>query len=195
MTYTKGKTKITQKCRDVVLAFPPTLDNLHAVDMPLSKGETEVFSKTVVTPYWSSAVTTKIDFPAIYLQTPLVPSGAPVAFQRTSSLSHVATAWSWAAFGNHFSLDDIKHLLATTLTSVQKGAGIASPTVTPADVKDVMKIDYFPHFNSTELEHGFYKKHNALQGQQHTYYSSALNNFELVEYVIQAGKELVATFF
>ncbi|KAI0341193.1 FAD/NAD-P-binding domain-containing protein [Trametopsis cervina] len=195
VTYTQGSKSATQSCRDVVLAFPPTLDNLNALNMPLSAGEKDVFGKTVITPYWSFAVTTKIDFPAVYLQNPFEPLGAPVGFERTSSLSPVATAWSWGAFGNTLSLDDATRLLASTLTSVQAGAGIAYPTVSTSDVKAIRKIDYFPHFNSSDLAGGVYGRYNALQGQKHTYYSSGLNEFELVEYTMRAGKELVATFF
>jgi hypothetical protein len=53
---------------------------------------------------------------------------------------------------------------------------------------------YFPHFDRRELERGFYAKFNALQGQNNTYYASGLNGFEIVEFAIRAGRDVVDTF-
>ncbi|KAI0083100.1 hypothetical protein BDY19DRAFT_980916 [Irpex rosettiformis] len=94
------------------------------------------------------------------------------------------------------SIDDVTQLLVTTLTEVLTGAGITDPTVTaPGDVKAIRKWDYFPHFNTFLLANGAYSQYNALQGNQHTYYSSGLNGFETVEFAIRAGKDLVNSFF
>ncbi|KAI0799681.1 FAD/NAD-P-binding domain-containing protein [Irpex lacteus] len=185
----------TQVCSDVVLAFAPTLANLHAIDMPLTSNETAVFSKVGITAYWSSATSTKIAYPYFYQQSPPQPLSAPVGFLRVFNDSPVATTYSWGPIGSNLSIDDVTRLLVSTLTAVQTGAGIPDPTVTTDDVKAIRQWDYFPHFNTTDLGSGTYAKYNALQGELHTYYSSGLNGFETVEFAIRAGKDLVQSFF
>ncbi|KAI0684834.1 FAD/NAD-P-binding domain-containing protein [Cytidiella melzeri] len=185
----------TQRCSDVILAFPPTLENLAAIEMPLSPTESQVFSKVGITAYWSSATATSIDYPHFYTQTPAQPLGAPVAFLRLFQNSSIATTYSWGPMGSTMTTEEAKQLLVETLTEVQAGAGLPNPTVEMCDVKAISKWDYFPHFSTSELANGFYEKYNALQGQSHTFYSSGLNGFETVEFAIRAGKELVASFF
>lgn len=198
VTYTSSSgsgSSATQACSDVVLAFAPTLENLAAIDMPLSSDEAQVFSKVGITAYWTSATSTKIDYPFFYQQSPPQPLGAPVAFLRVFEGSPIATTYSWGPVGSTMSIDEATHLLTTTLTDVQTGANISDPTVTASDVKAIRKWDYFPHFSTSDLEDGVYTKYNALQGQSHTYYSSGLNGLETVEFAIRAGKDLVASFF
>lgn len=178
-----------------MLEFPPTLDALKSLHMPLSSQERTVFSKVGITAYWSSAVETKFDFPQAYLQIPPKPLGDPVGFVRTSNASPIATAWSWAAIGSNPPSDRVTELLVNTLTQVQVGLGKTPPVVTKHDVKDIRKWDYFPHFSTVDLKSGIYKRYNSLQGQQNTYYTSGLNGFELVEFAIRGGKDLVQTFF
>ena len=86
-------------------------------------------------------------------------------------------------------------LLISTISQVQAGLGIPSPNINRDAVKAIRQWDYFPHFGSTDLRGGVYAEYNALQGQQNTYFSSGLNGFELVEFAIRAGKDLVETFF
>ncbi|KAI0686941.1 FAD/NAD-P-binding domain-containing protein [Cytidiella melzeri] len=196
VTYTvRPGIRATQKCSDVVLAFPPTLENLAAIDMPLSSSEKSVFSKVGITAYWSSATVTQIDHPFFFQQHPPEPLGAPVGFLRLFDGSPITTTYSWGPAGSTMSIEEAKELLASTLTRVQTGAGIAHPTVTVRDVKAIRKWDYFPHFASSDLAGGIYASYNALQGQRHTYYSSGLNGFETVEFAIRAGKDLVASYF
>ena len=186
---------MTQACADVVFAFAPTLDNLEAIDMPLSANETAVFADVGITSYWSSATSTKIAYPYFYQQNPPEPLSAPVGFLRIFNDSPIATTYSWGPIGSNQSIDDITQLLVSTLTEVQTGAGISDPAVATSDVKAIRKWDYFPHFNTSVLSGDVYAQYNALQGQQHTYYSSGLNGFETVEFAIRAGKDLVASFF
>jgi hypothetical protein len=44
------------------------------------------------------------------------------------------------------------------------------------------QIHYFPHVDPKSLADGWYDKFNDLQGKDHTYFTSGLNSFELVEY-------------
>ncbi|KAI0743306.1 hypothetical protein BC629DRAFT_1585253 [Irpex lacteus] len=185
----------TQACSDIVLAFAPTLENLRAIDMPLSSNESDVFSKVDITAYWSSATSTKIPYPYFYQQNPPQPLGAPVGFLRVFNDSSVTTTYSWGPVGSNLSIREVTQLLVSTLTEVQTGADISDPIVTADDVKAIRQWDYFPHLNTTDLRSGLYEKYNALQGKQHTYYSSGLNGFETVEFAIRAGKDLVQSFF
>lgn len=188
-------TNATQRCADVILAFAPTLENLNAIDMPLSANEIAVFNNVGITAFWSSATSTKIPYPFFYQQNPPQSLGEPVGLLRISNDSPITTTYSWGPIGSDMTIDDVTQRLVSTLTKVQKGAGIADPTVSISDVKSIRQWDYFPHFNSTVLTSGVYAQYNALQGRQHTYYSSGLNGFETVEFAIRAGKDLVHSFF
>lgn len=57
------------------------------------------------------------------------------------------------------------------------------------------QIDYFPHVDQKPLADGGYDKFNDLQAKDHTYFTSGLNSFELVEYTIRAARDLVETHF
>ncbi len=196
VTYTTSRSRKTQKCSDVVLAFSPSPENLAAIDMPLSVNEAEVFSRIDTTAYWSSAVTTKIDYHQFYRQSPAEPLGAPVGFLRYFNESPIATGYSWATDGSTLPDSDVKKLLVETITQVQTGVNISEPLVTESDVKALDRwTDYFPRFNTSDLSSGIYTKYNALQGYNHTYYASAVSSFELVENAIRVGQDLVASFF
>ncbi|KAI0087479.1 FAD/NAD-P-binding domain-containing protein [Irpex rosettiformis] len=195
ITYSQGGSSFNQHCAKVVFAFPPTLENLRAINMPLTSQEAEVFSKVGITAYWASAVETKLDFPKPYYQMPLEPLNTPVAFIRIFNESPITTAWSWGAIGSNPPLELVTDLLVDTISQVQVGLGLESPIIGQDAVKDIRKWDYFPHFGSADLAAGVYAEYNSLQGQQNTYFSSGLNGFELVEFAIRAGKDLVATFF
>ncbi len=65
-------------------------------------------------------------------------------------------------------------------------------------VKEVLAIRrwvYFPHVSSEDMRDGFYERMEALQGQQLTYYSWSLMNFETVHHVTKYSKNLVERFF
>jgi len=62
--------------------------------------------------------------------------------------------------------------------------------VAPSDVKAFRQHPYyFPHFDRTTLQGGWYEKFNSLQGGNRTYYTSGLNRVEHVEYVIVSARE------
>ncbi len=195
ITYTSSGATGIQSCSDVVLAFAPTLENLHPIDMTMSRDENDVFSRVNVTSYWSSATLTKITYPSLYQQVPPRPLGEPVGLLRVSNNSNITTTYSWGAKRSSLTTADVTQLLANALTLIQAGQGIRNPEVALSDVKAIRKWDYFPHFNTADLADGIYARYNALQGKQHTYYSSGLNGFETVEFAIRAGKDLVQSFF
>ncbi len=195
ITYTASdsSSEQTQICSHIVLAFPPLLHALQALNMPLTNNETSLFSKLSSTPYWSSAVSVNTAYHNSYLQSPFAPLGEPVAFLRLFNESDVATAWQW---GNISSTDQAKTLLASTLTKVQTGAGVNPSTVTADDVRDIRTWDYFAHFTGEDLTAGnAYESFNKLQGVDGTYYASGLNGFETVEFAVRAGKDIVNSFF
>jgi hypothetical protein len=176
----------------VVLAFPPNLRSMQALNMPLSAGETAVFSKISQTRYWSSAVAVSTPDYTTYQQNPFAPVGEPVAFLRLFNNSNIATSWQW---GSISSTDEAKQLLSSTVSAVQAGAGVEPSNVTIDDVKAIRQWNYFPHFASADLSSEIYEQYNALQGKSGTYYTSGLNGFETVEFAIRAAKDLVETYF
>ncbi|KIY43322.1 hypothetical protein FISHEDRAFT_62782, partial [Fistulina hepatica ATCC 64428] len=131
-----------------------------------------------------------------YFQNPPIPLGEPAAFVRLFNESNIATTWSW---GDSNTTTDIAHtLLLQTLGRINKDPRDVSETPTPLtgdDVKLFTDQDYFPHFETLDLAAGIYDQYNALQGKNNTYYTSGLNGFELIEFAIRAGQDLVASFF
>jgi hypothetical protein len=54
---------------------------------------------------------------------------------------------------------------------------------------------YFPHVSSEVMGAGFYRRLEALQGVDRTYYVGGLLAFELVETIAEYSRQLVATHF
>lgn len=54
---------------------------------------------------------------------------------------------------------------------------------------------YFGRVNSEEMEKGFFRRLEGLQGRQNTFYAGGATNFELVEPIVQYSKHLVRKHF
>ena len=124
-------------------------------------------------------------------------AGYPIAFFRVFPQSDIATIWSWGKYRSNQTLNEAKSLLKELLSKLNKDPQDpkAEPKpITDADVKAFREWDYFPHFDRNELEKGFYKMFNELQGYKNTYYASGLNGLETVEFAIQAGQDVVDTY-
>ena len=133
---------------------------------------------------------------------PMVPPaavGKPIVMTKLSKKSNISTVGSWSAYRtNHTSTADAYDLMKKTLSSLNKdprdGTQESHP-LTDDDVVDFRKSEYFPHFDTQDLHNGIYAKLRDLQGHKNTYYASGLNIFELVEYSLRAGQNIVDTFF
>lgn len=194
-----------QVCSSVILAFPPTLDNLAAAGVRLTASENEVFSTVGVHNYFSSAVKFDLPFGVSYVanntspSTPPPSDGEPVAVLRLFQGSDIVTAWSWGPYRQFESTASAENLLKTSLSKINKdprNATAMTEPVTQGDVRAFRKWDYFPHFDSPQLKDDFYEKYNALQGTQNTFYTSAgLSGMEIVEWGIRGAQDLVASHF
>jgi hypothetical protein len=199
----KFGTASQQSCSAIILAFPPTSDNLKAVGLDITSAENDVFSLVGVNNYFSSAVSMDIPNGVSYIAdsptfgVPPPNNGEPVAVLNLEPDSKIATAWSWGPYREFESIDSAYQLLKSTLSKLNKDPRNASAVATPVtdqDIKAFRKWDYFPRFDSPGLMDGAYTKLNALQGQKKTYYASGLNGMETVEWAIRAGQD-VATYF
>jgi hypothetical protein len=85
--------------------------------------------------------------------------------------------------------------LKSTLSAVNKNSNSGAGDINGGDVLAFSSHDCFPHFDPEQLAAGFYGKFNALQGQQHTYYTSGLNMFETAEFAIRAGYNIADSYF
>jgi hypothetical protein len=109
------------------------------------------------------------------------------------------SVWSWGPDAR--SADDmaVAHsLLKSTTSKMNRDPRNATDVAAPISDDDIVAFrewDYFPHFNTTSLQNGWYDKFNAVQGQGKTYYASGLNGFELVEFSIRAGQDIAQTYF
>ncbi|KAF2098224.1 hypothetical protein NA57DRAFT_77016 [Rhizodiscina lignyota] len=193
-----------QACSSVILAFPPSLTNLKAVGLKLTGSEEEVFSEVGIQNYYASAVNFNLPN-GIQLQAatssvavPPPEDGEPVAGLRLQASSDVITWWSLGPYRKFQAEEFARELLRTTLSKFNKdprNATAMSMAVKESDIKAFRKWDYFPHFDSAPLKDNFYDKFNKLQGQKKTFYASAISGFEIVEWAIQSGQDLVDSHF
>lgn len=124
-------------------------------------------------------------------------TGKPVTFLRLNSNSDIATTWSWGKYKSNQTLGEAKNLLKEVMSKLNKDpldSNAKATLITDADVRDFREWDQFPHFDKQELDNGFYERFNALQGYKNTYYASGLNGFDVVEFAIRAGQDVVDTY-
>lgn len=195
-----------QPCSSLVLAFPPTLENLQAAGLDLTEDEHTVFGPVGVHNYYSSAVEFEgLPFGVSYIGAsnisaaqPPPNDGQPVAALRLHENSNIVTWWSWGPYRVYQDISTAYDLLKTTLSRINKdprNATAASAPVTDEDIYAFRKWDYFPHYDSQQLAQGYFAKFNALQGQKKTYYASGFNGFENVEWALRAGRDVADSYF
>ncbi|KAF2869651.1 hypothetical protein BDV95DRAFT_608490 [Massariosphaeria phaeospora] len=193
-----------QECSSLVLAFPPTLDNLQNVGLDLTQAEHNVFSKVGVHNYYSSAYKFDMPFGVSYISSspsPFAPppsDGQPVAVLRLNAKSDISTAWSWGPYRAFQSEAYARDLLQSTMSALNKDPRNATAPSRPLhddDIRAFRKWDYFPHFDSEPLRNGVYDEFNALQGEGKAYWASGLNGMETVEWTIRGAAEVVDTHF
>ncbi|KAF2435249.1 FAD/NAD(P)-binding domain-containing protein [Tothia fuscella] len=198
--YSGGK----QTCSSVVLAFPPTADNLKAAGLDATSAENDLFKLVGTNNYYSAAVNLKVPYGVSYIESSEAPNvpppnvGEPVALLVLHNTSSIATTWSWGPYRQYQSESDAYNLLQQTLSKINKdprNLNSMSVGVTSSDIRAFRKWDYFPHFDTPDLKNDAYGKFNALQGQRKTYYASGLNGMETVEWAIRAGSDIAASYF
>jgi hypothetical protein len=192
-----------QVCSSIIMAFPPTIENLERAGLDLTKEENDVFKDVGVHNYFSSAVEFELPFGVSYIaesENPTVPppnDGEPVAVLRLNEQSNVSTSWSWGPYKEFQSESSARELLKDTLSRINKDprneTEPAEP-VTDDDVKAFRKWDYFPHFDTEPLQNDAYGKLDELQGCKKTYWASGLQGMETVEWAIRAGKDVVNSY-
>jgi hypothetical protein len=190
-----------QSCSEVVVAFTPTVSALKTAGFQLSKKEKELFELVGTDNYYSSAVRAK-QFPnGISLWgakpnalTPVEPEGQPVYFKNLMEGSDVVSGWSWDKYRKTPDEKKSKKQLLDTLSKFNKDpreVNMESMQVSEKDILAFMRvIDYFPHLDPDALKAGWYKRFNALQGKQGTYYATTLSGFEMIEFAVRAGQEI-----
>lgn len=202
----KGQRLESQHCSSLILAFPPTLAALKAAGLTLSPEESRVFSRVGVINYYSSAVRLAASPHGIFQEAasiaddPALPPPAddePVAFLHLHPNSSVANVWSWGAYRSPASTEATAYAkLKAALSRLNRDPRVPGATAVPVTDKDVLgfaKHEYFPHFDSVELETGLYGRFDSLQGTKRTYFASGLNALETVEFAVRAGEDVVAS--
>ncbi|KAI1077924.1 FAD/NAD-P-binding domain-containing protein [Whalleya microplaca] len=194
----------TQSCSAVVMAFPPTLSALEAAGLDLTEDEQEVFAPVGINSFYSGAVRMKtphfMTFGAAssHPMVPPEPAGEPVVAVKLHEDLEVAITSSWGPYRGNMTKEEAYARLKSTLSKFNKDPRdetSAAVRITDDDVLAFQENDYFPHFDEDELAMGYYEKFERLQGQRKTYYASGFNMFELVEYAIRAGQDVVRTYF
>ncbi|PSR82349.1 hypothetical protein PHLCEN_2v6092 [Hermanssonia centrifuga] len=199
ITYTgNGASSASQRCSKLVLAFPPVIHALEAAHLDITPGENAVFSPVGTTKYWSGAVNVATPPGAPLGAVAFEPAGQPSAIIPLFNFSSIATTWSWGKYRSTQTDQEAKQLLISTISKFNKDPNNATQLpipITEEDVREFKGWDYFPHYDTTQLQEGFYARFNDLQGQRNTFYASGLNGLETVEFAIRAGQDIVNTYF
>ncbi len=199
ITYTSdGVSLATQHCSKLILAFPPVIDALEAAHLDITSEENEVFSPVGTTKYWSGAVNVAIPPGSVYGAAVFEAEGQPAAVVSLFNTSSIATTWSWGKYRSNQTDEEAKELLISTISKFNKDPNNATQLpipITEEDVRDFGGWDYFPHYDTQQLQEGFYGKFDALQGHKNTYYASGLNAFEIIEFALRAGQDVAASYF
>lgn len=186
------------------MAFPPTLPALEAAGLEVTEDERTVFGAVGINSFYSAAVRMKtphsMTFGAAssHPMLPPEPAGEPVVAVKLHEDLEVAITSSWGPYRGNMTKAEAYGRLKTTLSKFNKDPRNESSETLPITDDDVLAFqenDYFPHFDERELAMGFYDKFENLQGKDKTYYASGFNKFELVEYAIRAGQDVVKTYF
>lgn len=196
--------EVQQPCSSIIMAFPPTTENLIAVGLDYTPAERDLFPQVGVENYYSAAVKLQVPYGNSYIASSVSPGvpppalGEPVALLVLSNVSNVSTTWSWGPYREYQSIDTAYSLLKETLSKVNRNprnVSTMSLTVQDSDVKAFRKWDYFPHFDSPALAAGAYDKFNTLQGCEKTFWTSGLNGMETVEWAIRGAQDIVNSYF
>lgn len=130
---------------------------------------------------------------------PFDPEGQPVYIVSLHENSTIKNVYSADQPGKPNSEENVKAHLLTDLTKLNKDPSQAQQVGESVTLEDIRgfsgQVDYFPHVGPQALRDGWYEKFNHVQGKDHTYFTSGLNSFELVEYTIRSAQDLVATYF
>jgi hypothetical protein len=196
--------EVKQQCSSIIMAFPPTTENLNAVGLDYTPAEKALFPQVGVENYYSAAIRLVVPYGISYIaesSSPIIPppaNGEPIALLVLSNISSVETTWSWGPYRKYQSIDTARALLKSTMSKVNRNPSNISAmnvAVQDTDIKAFRKWDYFPHFDSHDLANGAYDKLNKLQGSKKTYWASGLNGMETVEWAIRAGQDVVSSCF
>ena len=158
-----------QRCRKLVLAFPPVMHALNAANLNLDQKETTVFSPVGIIKYWSGAVHANIPYGDIFFgclpqkffgiiskvirgliggnaafgeYTTSLPkaTGYPMGFLRIFPTSDIATTWSWGKYKSNQTLGEAKSLLKELLSKLNKDP--RDPKTKPKSITDADVVDF-----------------------------------------------------
>lgn len=170
---------------DVVILTCPLDESLHFMDA--TNEEKELFSKIQYTDYRTYVCRLR-NFPQ---QTGFIPAhfkpskkGHPVFWYKRYDDSDIYTIYVLSDFTIH---DDI--IMKNVNDCISKLGGQL------IQIEQVIKWKYFPHVGTSDMQEGFYKRLESLQGVNQTFYAGELLNFSTVELSAAYAKELVNRFF
>ncbi len=184
----KSKKKETIEFDKLVIAIPQELRDLSFLD--ITPDESEVFEKVVHFDYYTISCEVKDFSRNFFLQIlndrkfQIPASGFPIMISKVWDESDIALFYSYSK--EKTSEKEIVRKLKEYTKKINRRI---------VQIVDVIKWDYFPHFNTDDLQSGIYNKLEGLQGGKNTYYIGGLMNFETVEHVITYSRHTVKKYF
>lgn len=189
--FSDHKTLKKISCDYVILACPlygPVLEKF----MTFTTKEAEVFGKKDQIIYDPFIVTT-YNIPgsaAFFAATYMLPEtnvGQPFVITRQFKDNYLVSFYTRTKFCEHISKETI---LAQNVEFAKNNFDIEL-----GPYETYSEFPYFQHVNSEVMSSGFYDKLEALQGDNNTFYTGGLMNFELVETITNYSKHLIKKYF
>ncbi len=184
----ESRGKHVLECDRLIIAMCPTITNLGFLD--ITQEEKNVFGHVKHNSYYTIACEIKSFSYNYFLQllnnrtVEFPPDGYPCMISKVWDECDIVIFYSYSR--NPANEKEIIRKFKENVNTINREL---------VKILEVKKWDYFPHFSTSSLQHGLYHRLEDLQGQNNTYYTGGLLNFELVENVMAYSRHLVNKYF
>ncbi len=183
-----SKKKVVRNFDYLIISIPQETGELKFLDMTAK--EKSLFDKVEHFEYYTIACEVK-DFSCNFFLQLLderkfkVPDkGSPVMVSKVWEESDISVFYSYSS--EPVTEKEIIKKLRENVARINREI---------VQIIEVKKWNYFPHVGREAIEGGFYEQIEKLQGENNTFYTGSLLNFELVENVITYSKHIVKRYF
>jgi len=195
-----NNTDVLIKCRDIIVSFPQTVDNLNFFQ--LTTEERDLFSQVRVRNYYemklniTGAITASPDTQPWFTLANInvMPLGTLSPFPTIMAIKRDLNYGPGAGYA--FDNGNLTHPQMTTVVQQLLANLNFGPTFSAALI-DMDRHQFQPHFTVASLSQSPtpYTRFDALQGDSHTYYIGALRSFSETSNIWQKTFNLINQYF
>lgn len=162
----------------LLISIPPTLSNLHFLDLEVE--EATLFSQFNNSYYWDAIIrnTGIPDGVSVNNNNPAAPLAIP-AMPSMYSLGSTPIPGIFSGYygsAHYMSDDEVRTDMLATIERIREGLGYPAPADGPEIVELNNHAPFMMTVSTDDVQQGFYKQLQALQGQRRTWYTGAAWN-------------------